>query len=85
MSSGHVHLTSTPKPASEDEPPYYSITLYTWVADESTAADLARRVAEIVESISEIDSLATTISPEEGPVVEPVKVYADLVKGPDER
>ena len=65
------------------EESFYAINLYTWLVDQDAALGLAVRVAEIVESIPEIDELATTVSQEEDPTVEPVKAFIHFAKRSD--
>jgi hypothetical protein len=57
----------------------YVINLYTWLKDLDSAAELARRVCDLVVGFRDIDELATTLSEEENPAGEPVRLYADIV------
>jgi hypothetical protein len=61
------------------EDPTYVINLYTWLADRDAAHELAVRVSEMVGNLPEIDCLATTVSVEDQPALEPEGAYQHLV------
>ena len=70
----------SPGEGAPSEPSFYVINLYTWLTDRQAAMGLGLRVAEALKSFSDVDALGTTVSEEEDPTAEPVKVFADFVK-----
>lgn len=63
-----------------DEPSQYVINLYTSLSDPAEAAELAIEISERMREVEHVSHLSTTITVEDDPTAEPVRVFTDLVR-----
>jgi hypothetical protein len=70
--------TVAPTPLS-DGPPFYVITIPTWITDRDAAIDLAVQISENLASNDQVDGRFTTVGVEERPLDQHERIYADQV------
>jgi hypothetical protein len=70
-----------PRELLSDGPPFYMITLATWVTDRDTAIDLATQISESLAHNDLVDEHATTVGIEDTPIDEHERIYVHIIDG----